>query len=171
MKPLRSAIILLLSLYAVFAGSLLYAAGQLPERVATHFDFRGKPDGWMSKEADLLFMAAVGFGLPLFIVGLSFATRFFPRRLVNLPHRDYWLAPERRKATSAYVGNHSLWLASMMLAFLTAVHLLMVFANAQPSARLDTPTILALLAFFIAGTGLWGWRLYRHFDRPLEGAA
>src|SRR5436305_13166641 len=111
MKPSRWALILLLALYAVFAGSLIYAAGELPERVATHFDFRGEANGWMSKEADLLLMAALGVGLPLFLIGICYATRFFPARLVNLPHREYWLAPGRRRETAAYVGAQSVWLA------------------------------------------------------------
>src|SRR6478736_3772473 len=131
MKPSRWAIILLLALYAVFAGSLIYAAGELPQRVATHFDFQGNPNGWMSKQADLLFMGALGVGLPLFLIGVCYATRFLPAGMVNIPNREYWLAPERRAQTSAYVGAQSIWLGCVTVAFMTVVHLLVVFANQQ----------------------------------------
>ena len=93
MKPSRWALILLLALYAVFAGSLIYAAGELPDEVATHFDFRGDANGWMSKPADLLLMGALGLALPLFLIGICYATRFLPMGMVNLPNREYWLAP------------------------------------------------------------------------------
>jgi len=166
MKPSRWAIILLLALYAVFAGSLIYAAGELPDRVATHFDFRGNPDGWMSKQADLLLMGVLGVGLPLFMMGMCYATRFLPARLVNIPNREYWLAPERRRQTSAYVAAQSIWLACVMLAFMTVVHLLVVFANQQSSPRLSTPLILGISTGFLVATGFWAWGLVDHFRRP-----
>jgi hypothetical protein len=33
--------------------------------------------------------------LPVFVVALSCLVRFIPVRLINLPDREYWLAPER----------------------------------------------------------------------------
>jgi len=162
--------VLLIVLYALFAGSLLYAAGALPQRVATHFGWHGEADGWMSKEADLLLMAAVGVGLPLFLIGICYATRFFPARLVNLPNHDYWLAPERRKETAARVASRAVWLACMMLTFLTVLHLLVVFANQKPSPQLSTPLVLGLGACFIVGAAFWVRKLFQDFNRPLEGA-
>jgi uncharacterized membrane protein len=152
----------------VFVGSLVYAAGELPARVASHFDLNGRPNGWMSREADLLFMGLIGIGLPLFIIAVSYATGFVPKSLVNLPYREYWLAPERRKETAAYVGGRAVWMACMMLAFLTLVHLLVVEANGKSAPHLSGPLILSLAGIFLIGTGVWVWRLYQHFNKVPE---
>src|SRR5262249_31015241 len=131
-----------------------------------HFGFHGEPNGWMSKEADLLFMAAIGFGLPLFIIGVCYGTGFLPKSLVNLPNRDYWLAPERRKKTAAHIGGRSVWMACMMVIFLTVLHLLVVFANQRSSPRLSTPGIVSLTACFLAGVFIWVIDLFRDFRKP-----
>src|SRR6185295_9706960 len=106
MSHARPPLVLLGLLYAGFAGFLAWSATELPARVASHFNFAGQPDGWMSRTSYLLVEAALAIGLPLFIVGISSLTRVLPARLWNLPHREYWLAPERRKQTSAWLVQH-----------------------------------------------------------------
>src|SRR5215510_11384097 len=85
-------------LYLVVAICLATSAQKFPEQVATHFNFSGQPDGWMSRPAYLLFIAGLSLGLPLFIVGSCYVLRFLPPGAINLPHRKVWLAPERRAA-------------------------------------------------------------------------
>ena len=166
MKARNLAIPVLLALVGVFVISLIYAAGELPEHVASHFGFHGEANGWMSKEADLIFMAVIGLGLPSFVIGLCYLTRYLPSWMVNLPHREYWLAPERRSGTAQYLLKHSIWFASLILAFMTWVHLLVVSANKQPSPQLSTSLLLAGLFLFLIGLGIWAWRLLRHFRSP-----
>jgi len=165
MKMSRNAI-LLLALFAVFTGTLIYAAGELPDRVASHFGAHGEPNGWMSKQEDLIFMCLVGFGTPLFIMAVCYLTRYLPSWMVNLPHRHYWLAPERRSATADYLFAHSIWLACLMVGFMTCVHLLVILANKQTSPQLSTSLLLAVLFSFPAGMGIWAWRLFQHFRYP-----
>jgi uncharacterized membrane protein len=171
MKSLRYSALFLGLAWALFLASLAYAAAQLPEPVASHFGVSGQANGWMSRSAYLMFMAAVGFGLPLFITALSVTTRFVPDALVNLPHKDYWLAPERRAATFGYLGRHSLWLAAMMVVFLTGLNLLTVLANRPPSPHLSNTLVWALAGAFLAGTALWAVALYRHFQAPTPQTA
>ncbi len=163
MKTLWIPAILLGLACGLFLASLVYAADRLPERVATHFDFRGRPNGWMSRPGDLLLIAALGFGVPLLLVGSCVAWRYLPASLVNLPHREYWLAPERRGQTAAYLVRHSLWLACLAVLFITCIHLLVVFANCQPVPQLSIPWFLVSLGCFLAGVGGWIFSLYRRF--------
>src|SRR4051794_14764693 len=134
----------------ISAGSIVLGAILLPERVASHFGLHGQANGWMSKQADLLFFTGIGLGLPLLVLGLSYTARFFPNDLFNLPHKDYWLAPERRQESVEYVFRHSLWTASLTLFFLTWVNVLTIMANTQPVPTLSTAALFAGLALFVA---------------------
>jgi uncharacterized membrane protein len=169
MKTLRTPALILGLLYLGFLVYLKVSAPQLPDRVATHFDGSGRPDGWMSRSSHLIFTAVLGFAFPMFVVGLCFVLRFLPDRGFNLPHRDYWLAPERRAETFAYFLRHSLWFACMAVWFVLGIHILVIQANGRSPARLSTPGILGLAGSFLAGVAVWVVSLIRHFshaDRP-----
>ncbi len=151
-----------------FLAYLAFSAAQLPDRVATHFDLAGQPNGWMTRTQCVALMAAMGLGLPLLIVGLFFAMRFFPNSVINFPgDRDYWLAPERRAATVAYVFRQSFWFASMMIGFVAGLHYLTLQANRQgvAFAHVSTPLVFALAGCFVIGILVWIACLYRHFRR------
>lgn len=131
MKSLRTPTTILALLYACCMGCWAWSAPQLPETVATHFNAHGEPNGWMSRSANQMFMLLVGLCFPLLIVLLCCATRFMPSGLVNIPHRDYWLAPERRRETSDYLVRHSLWLACLAVCFVIGIQFSIVHANNQ----------------------------------------
>jgi hypothetical protein len=135
MKTLRTPSYILGFLYLCFVGYLIFSTWQLPERVATHFNAGGQPDGWMSRFSHLLIMAVFGFAFPLFFVGLFFGLRFVPDAL-NVSNRDYWLAPERRIETFDYLFRQGLWRACMAVCFVTGLHYMIIHANFQPNADL-----------------------------------
>jgi uncharacterized membrane protein len=157
--------ILLAGLVVLFVLSLIDASSRLPERFATHFDSAGQPNGWMTRSAHLLFSAALGLGLPILVTGLCYSFRFFPVKLLNLPHRDYWLAPARRAQTYAYLFRHSLWLGCLMIGFVIGINLLLIQANAQAPPRLSAPLIFTLASGFIVGILAWAIGLQAHFAR------
>jgi uncharacterized membrane protein len=165
MKSLLLPAIILALLYQCFLGYWAWSRSQLPERVATHFNAHGEPNGWMSRSTHQTFMLVFGLALPLFIVVLSYATRFLPPFLVNVPHRNYWLAPERRRETSNYLVLHSLWLACLAVCFVIGLQFSIVHANNQEPPHLSMPMILAVVVPFLAGTASWVLVLRRHFRR------
>src|SRR6266568_3055820 len=111
MKSWRMPALLFGGLYLAFLGYLTYSAEHLPERVATHFDGAGHPNGWMSRSALLKGGAAFGLAFPLLVVGICALVRFLPAAAINLPRKEYWLAPERRGETNSYFLFHAWWLA------------------------------------------------------------
>lgn len=129
MKTIRIPALLLGLLYLCFFGSLALSNSRLPTRVATHFGATGQPNGWMSRSAYLWFMIVFGVIFPLFVPALCYLSRWLPSWCYNIPHRDYWLAPERRRAVSAYLFRHSFWFAAMALAFVMGIHFSTVQAN------------------------------------------
>jgi uncharacterized membrane protein len=163
MKPLPTPAFILALLYACFLGCWAWASSQLPERVATHFNGHGEPDGWMSRSANQTFMLLFGLCFPLLIVLLCYATRFMPSDLIHIPHRDYWLAPERRAETSNYLVDQSLWLACLAVCFVIGIQFSIVRANNQNPPHLSMPIMLAVVGLFLAGTVICVVVLMRHF--------
>lgn len=152
----------------VVVGSLTgiaLTADWLPAQVASHFGPSGFANGFMRREVYLAFTIGLVV-LPPALVGLCIALslRHFPRAL-NLPNRDYWLAPERREETSAFLMAHAAWLAALLAAFAFGVHLLLVRANLNVPPRLETGPFLAALAIFAIVMVVWIGVLARRFRR------
>ncbi len=145
---------------------LVFATGALlPEQVASHFGGSGRADAFMSRGGYQFFILLFAVGIPLFIVGLvSILPRLFPR-FVNLPNRDYWLAPDRRDQTLDYLSCHALVFGCMLVVFICGVHGLVVQANARNPPQLANGPFIALLLSFLVAGGLWTARLMRRFRK------
>jgi serine/threonine-protein kinase len=105
--PLLPAALLIL-LMTFFCGSLMFSADNLPEVVAVHFDISGQADAWAERGVSLLVLLVAGVGIPLFVGALFIVLRFLPPYLLELPNRDFWLAPARRAWTHARLLRHGL---------------------------------------------------------------
>ena len=169
MKSGRTPTLVLVLLYACFLAFWAWSEPHLPDRVATHFNFSGQPDGWMSRSASQAFTLVFGLAFPLFIVVLCFIARFLPVGAINVPNREYWLAPERRKETLAYLLRHSLWFACLAVCLVMGMQYLVVKANQQTPPHMDTSFLLGLAGLFLTGVAVWVLVLFRHFRRRGDG--
>lgn len=156
-----SALLAACLMYLVVLG---YSSSQLPERVASHFGFAGQADSWMSRQAYLLLMVLWGLGIPCLLLSVAWMIRKLPAGMVNLPHRNYWLAPERRESTSADVLQRMLWLSSLTVTFCLGIHVLVVEANQHQPSQLSNFIWLGLGLYLLA-LGVWIVALTRHFNR------
>jgi uncharacterized membrane protein len=122
----------------------------LPDRMASHFAASGMPNGWMTKSQ---FFAVYALTLlPALVVefwvGRSVAKT--PDARINLPNKEYWLAPERSATTFAYFENFFAWYGCALLLLVVFVMGLAMRANLTPPPRLPTgPTIAALVVFVL----------------------
>jgi hypothetical protein len=152
--------------YVLFFGYVACSYDDLPAKVASHFDFYGQPNGWMSRETCVGFTVGFGILMPVFIVGTMAGAGKIPVSFINLPHRDYWLAPERRQAVLAILLRYSLWFACMNVLFVTGLHWLIVEANLPGQGpHLSGLGISLVAGGFLAGTGIWVRLLLRHFSK------
>jgi uncharacterized membrane protein len=139
---------------------------QLPDRVASHFGASGTPNGWMSKPA-FFAMYAVIIGLAAFVgfyAPRSIARK--PRARINLPNKEYWLAPERREETFAFCARYFAWYGCALLLILVLAMGLAIQANFSSPPRLPTRPILAVIAGFVVFNLLWVIRMLRYFSNP-----
>jgi hypothetical protein len=135
--------------------------------VATHFDAGGRPNGWTSREA----LGSFDFVFLLFVLGVVIGSalliRVLPTSLINVPNRDHWFAPERRRQSHDRLLRHMLWLACLIVGFLIGVNHLVFVANLGPGGtHLPGAGMVALLASLLLGLVVWTVGLYRLFPRP-----
>jgi len=163
---LPSSIFLVLAL--VGAMQCGYYAPRLPEIVASHFGIGGTVNGWQTKTAFfavepavILLATVISFGVPRLIEAM-------PVSLINLPHKEFWLGPERREDTLSYIRTWSAWFGCGLLAFLLFVMELAYRANFSTPPQFNNAAFVpALLAFVIFDTGALGW-LILHFSRTQD---
>jgi hypothetical protein len=126
----------------------------LPAQVASHFNAAGSADAVLPRAGYVGFMLAFGAALPLFVAMLSERLLRHPRTPLNLPHRDYWLAPERRAATVDFLCRQNAGFAVQLVLFLGYVHALVVYANWRQPRQLPSAAFVAGLLLFVAAA-LW----------------
>jgi hypothetical protein len=127
----------------------------LPAVVASHFGATGVANGFMPRAFYIRFMLAFAIGMPVLIVVLSRWRFDSPGARLNLPNRDYWLAPERRHQTVSFLRQHMLRFGATLLVFLCYVHWLVVRANEAQPAHIPVAWLWGGVAAFVVATLIW----------------
>jgi uncharacterized membrane protein len=130
--------------------------------MASHFNASGAATAWMPKS---------GFFILIAVVTLA-ASVLVPRSLaklsndkINLPNKEYWLAPERRIETMQYLGAQMGWFGCALLALLLSGLYIAVAANFRPDHHFDSGSFYVVLGAFLAFILVWLVRLLSHFSR------
>jgi hypothetical protein len=139
--------------FAILVGlaiaQIVWQHDRLPGRVATHFNAAGDANGFVSRDTHTAWHAGTILFMAALFQGLALAHRRLPLACINLPHRDYWLAPERVAATRASLDGTLLLAGCAVLGFFIAVFDLVYRAN------LAHPPHLGAAIWYFAG-GLLG---------------
>jgi uncharacterized membrane protein len=123
MNRKTTAIVLFTILCLACLTHAIYYYPLLPDQVAHHFGPSGKPDAWGSKTNFLIgYLATVAVIAAIFL-GSCLIMPKIPDQMINLPNKDYWLAPDRRRQTLNYIQSALLWFGSLtMLLMLDIFH-------------------------------------------------
>lgn len=170
MKTRSGTAIFLLVLLAILA-FVWSTSSTLPDIVASHFGPAGTADGFVPRHRYVAL-------LTIFIVGVPCAVAFLPGiaagnggKNLRIPHRDYWLAPERRENTIAFIQRHARWFASILALFMGYVHWLVLRANAVQPPHLPTTAFVSGLIAVLLCLVAWLAILYARFHRRLDAQA
>jgi hypothetical protein len=164
-----------LALYGVVlaaaAAQMAYFRDRLPPLVASHFDGRGVPNGFMTRDALFVFHAGLLLFLMLVFGGVGRLVRAVPPSLVNLPNREYWLAPERREESIAWLERELSGFGAFVCLFVVIVMQLVLATNVAAVEqgtlpRLPTAPIVSCVALVPVGTIVLLVRMYRRFGAP-----
>jgi uncharacterized membrane protein len=154
--------------YIAFVAAMVVTYPSLPQRVASHFDFHGVPDGWMPRRSYALFLAGIGLALPWLLIAATRYLRKLPVSLVNIPNRAYWLTPERRGEVYRTVESFGLTVATGEVLLFLLLHLSVVQANLASPVRLQMSVIWIALAAFLLVIVAALASFYLHFQNVPE---
>jgi hypothetical protein len=158
----------------------LYWGPQLPDRVASHFDLNDRVNGWMDR-TPFLVLATV---LPVLMAGvfllLPLLLDRIPDALINLPNKDYWLAPSRRAESLARATSGLLAIGCATMLLLLVIFQSTFALNAdlpsQPAAAPDAAGVvpqlvlplpfLAVLGVYLATVAIVLVWMLRRFRKP-----
>jgi serine/threonine-protein kinase len=149
----------------IAVGHGIWAYTVLPERVASHWDGLGNPNGYMSRDGFVSFYLWLMVGLSTLFGGIGALVRVTPDDAVNLPNKEYWLAPERREATITTITQQMNAFTIMMNTFMIGIHQLSIMANLTPDKHLSNG-VWVLLVGFLGGTGFWVYKMITEFKVP-----
>lgn len=166
MRP-PSPSLLLWAATATTLAVLTVVTGELPERVPTHFDAAGRADGWSTPLGFALGMGGLSLGLTALFFLLSLLVPRTPSGLINLPHRDFWLAPERRKESLRSVADRlcALGAGTQVLVLGLVLYCVRASRSQEPQTGPDRTTWIFLLGY-LAFVAAWIVALHRRFPRP-----
>lgn len=139
---------------------------QLPDSLASHFNASGAATSFMPKSGFfmLFLVVAIFASIPAFLVPRQMAA--LPDNKINLPNKEYWLAPEHRAETMQYLGTQMGWFGCGLLALLLCGFYYAVSANLRPDHTFDSSSFLVGLGAFSAFIIVWLVRLLGHFRKP-----
>ena len=160
----HAALVAFVFICGVLALDVAHYLPLVPDPVASHFGFSGRPNGWTTH-----FRMIAGLAVLVLLFAAIFAATFFfgriPDRLINVPNKPYWLAPERREATLLYVSVWLRWFLVLTLAFLTLVVGLTFRANLHTPPQLSVAA-LGVLIIYLAAAVTMVVTLFMRLHRP-----
>ena len=138
----------------------------LPDRLASHFSASGMPNGWMTKSQFLLVYGLVL--LPALAIEFWISSRIAnkPDAKLNLPNKEYWLAPERRAETLAYFDSFFAWYGCVFLFVVAFAMGLAMRANFDTPPQLPTGPIVSDIGGFLLFNVAAVIAMFRRFSMP-----
>lgn len=138
----------------------------LPNRLASHFDASGMPNGWMTKTQFLWMYALLLLPALAIEFWVSHKIANQPDTRLNLPNKEYWLAPERRAETCAYFATFFAWYGCVFLFVVAFAMGLAMRANFDTPVQLPTGPIVSVIVGFVLFNVAAVVALLRRFSMP-----
>ncbi len=171
-RGLQFPFILLMALDMALVVFVMQSSSGLPDTLATHFNAAGKANGWMSIDAYVLYacLIPVGFmalfGLPVWLMWR------YPSVQPNVPNKAYWMKPENRGRALGMIARSMLWMSSLLVLFVGALHWQVMLANRVSPPTFPSGTMTLVLVVFFTVLILWIVNLIYGFTKlDLDAAA
>ena len=154
------------ALIVVLAVLIFNSIGDLPAKVAVHFDANSSPNIWVSREEYGIFALLFGIGLPLILFVIMAGLPRLTSGKGFIPNNEYWFADERKQETENFLLQHSSWLGTMTAAVIYGIHVLLTRANELNPPKLSTDRFLIMVLLYLCGLIWWTTAFFRHFQKP-----
>lgn len=149
----------------LIAGLFIWRSAELmPPLVASHFGASGAANAFMPRGSYVNVMLVAGVLLPA-VLGEIIGALARLGGIARIPNKDYWMAPERREASLAWMVSHARWFSCLLSAFICYVHWLVIGANRMQPPELAPSRIVPALVVFMLGALAWAIALGLRFSR------
>lgn len=100
---------------ALMLVQILFYYPDMPQRMASHFNFSGKPDGWSDKTGFFaLWIGLIAF-INLLVPFINWIMKKSSAKLINVPDKEFWLGNEaNRKYLYMIVENLMLMITCLV---------------------------------------------------------
>ena len=163
MNNIKSNKIILIFLFVIFLGLILYSFVTLPDKVAIHFSGDGVPNGWMDRLTYVISFGLMGILLPLFVIWIFHITPNLPKELISLPNKEYWFAPERFQQTKSDINVYGVWFADILLFIFFTGGCIILDANKHPVVH--SISIYYTLVLILLPPFWFIWKFLRRFRK------
>ena len=110
----------------------------------------------------IMHMVTIAFMAALFL-GCWFAITKIPISMINLPNKEYWLAPDRRRQTLDRIQSRVLWLGSGVMIFWLDLAHQMFQVHLGIAQKLNH--VWLSLVIFLTVIAVWGVVTYAQFRK------
>jgi len=159
----RISLIIFLVMCGLCVAHALFYFPQLPEKVASHFDSSGKPNGWTTKTSFVNFYLVITGFVSILFLSISFGMPKIPESLINMPNKDYWLSGELKQTTFDFMFHYILWYASATNLFLLDTFHQSFQVSLGKADALTHP--LLSLGLYIGFAAVWCIGFYMKFGK------
>jgi hypothetical protein len=137
-----------------------------PGTVVSHFDAAGMPNGQQTASHFFItYVEIIVLEIVLFF-GAPALLGYLPSEFINLPNRNYWLAPERRARTLADLNARFNWLGVATIGLILIIMQWVLTANLSGDAHLPLLAVWIPLGAYLIFAGWWIVRMFAAFQRP-----
>ncbi|MFM7888350.1 MAG: DUF1648 domain-containing protein, partial [Pseudanabaena sp.] len=157
---------IVLFLFGLVIAQSVYFYPLLPEVVGSHFDVAGKVNGTSFKIGYFIAYFVALAVTSSFTIILPLIFKYVPTSLINLPHKAYWLADERREESFQFLNVHLSWFGVATILLMVIIFHLTFLANLSPIKNLNAPAPWILLVAYVLFTVWWTVVLLRRFPKP-----
>jgi uncharacterized membrane protein len=152
-------------LIAIACIQIAFYYNRLPAVVVSHFGAGGLPNGWMPKNVFLGVYISLLCGMAALFSVLPIIITKTPDYLINLPNREFWLAPERRAQSLGFIASTMRIFGVATLCFLMITFQFAIMANLEPRARLSLHRFMAALIPYIGFAVVFVAAMFRRFGK------
>jgi len=135
----------------------------LPNIIGSHFDARGIPNGWSTKQAFFQIFAGMTVLAAALVFGIPKIITFTPMQLINLPTKKYWLGPEQWAASMEFLSAWFAWFGCAVYAVILVAFDYAVQNNLHGPDGSNPTRLWYALALLGVFTLIWTIRLLGRF--------
>ena len=134
--------------------------GRLPENMASHFGAGGRPNDYMSKVPFFWFLAVSAGGSIALVFAAATTLKRLPKRWINIPNREYWLATdERREVAMNRIAAPMAWIGLLTAALLAVAVEFTIRANLHGTNFANDVFIVMMVGYLLLVAAITIWMI------------